>query len=167
MYVSRISLRNVRSFRKLDLDLTTQSGSGPPTPRLRTIFIGENGTGKTTLLRAIAVGLADQKDASGLLAEPTGQFVAEGECDATITIELRPNQGRENSKTPNTKLTTEINDEHGQDVLRDKKPKNQRVNYLVCGYGIGRANEGPGTGRTYRVIDSVYTLFQYEQTLIQ
>jgi len=156
-------LRNVRSFRKLDLDLTTQSRSGPPTPRLRTILIGENGTGKTTLLRAIAVGLADQKDASGLLAEPTGQFVAEGEREASITIELQSNHQQGNGKT----LKTVIKSENGQDVLKSKKPESLAKNYLVCGYGISRANEGPETGRTYRVIDSVYTLFQYEQTLIQ
>ncbi len=163
MYISRISLRNVRSFRTLDLDLTVRSGSGPPTPRLRTILIGENGTGKTTLLRAIAVGLADRKDASGLLAEPTGQFVAEGEPDATIEIELRPNQGQRNSKI----LKTVIKSENGQDVLSSKEPETLATNYLVCGYGISRANEGKGEDRTYRVIDSVYTLFQYEATLIQ
>jgi predicted ATP-binding protein involved in virulence len=162
MYISRISLRNVRSFRELDLDLTTQSRSGLPTPRLRTILIGENGTGKTTLLRAIAVGLADQKDASGLLAEPIGQF-AERKRDAIIEIELRSNQGRESSKT----LRTVIKNENGQDVLSSKEPETLATNYLVCGYGISRANEGRGEGRTYRVIDSVYTLFQYEATLIQ
>ncbi|HKZ01516.1 MAG TPA: AAA family ATPase [Pyrinomonadaceae bacterium] len=163
MYVARIYLEHVRSFRKLDLDLTTRSGSKPPTPRLRTILIGENGTGKTTLLRAIAVGLADRKDASGLLAEPTGQFVAERRGNATIQIDLRSNQGRGS----NTKVKTVIKNEKGQDVLSSKEPETLATNYLVCGYGISRANEGPETGRSYRVIDSVYTLFQYEQTLIQ
>ncbi|UCC30478.1 MAG: AAA family ATPase [Phycisphaerales bacterium] len=163
MYVSRISLRNVRSFRDLDLDLTTRSGSKPPRPRLCTILIGENGTGKTTLLRAIAVGLADRKDASGLLAEPTGQFVAEGKSDATIKLELRPNQARGNTET----LTTNIKNENGQDVLQSKKPETRPTNYLVCGYGVSRANEGKEEGRIYRIVDSAYTLFQYEATLIQ
>ncbi len=163
MYVSRIFLENVRSFRKLDLDLTTRSKSKPPTPRLHTILIGENGTGKTTLLRAIAVGLADRKDASGLLAEPTGQFVAEREENATIEIDLRPNQGGGSSK----KVKTIINNENGQDVLKSKEPETLATKYLVCGYGISRATEGRAEERTYRVIDSVYTLFQYEQPLIQ
>jgi predicted ATP-binding protein involved in virulence len=163
MYVSHVSLRNVRSFRELNLDLTTRSRSGLSTPRLRTILIGENGTGKTTLLRAIAVGLADRKDASGLLAEPTGQFVAEGRNGATIEIELRPNQGRGKSKT----FTTKIKSDKRQDVLESKDPNTQEQNQLVCGYGISRAIEGKEEGRPYRVIDSVYTLFQYEGTLIQ
>jgi predicted ATPase len=163
MYVSRVSLKHVRSFLELDLDLTTRSGSKSSTPRLRTILIGENGTGKTTLLRAIAVGLADEKDASGLLAEPIGQIVSERRGNATIKIDLRATQGGGTGK----EVTTVIKNESGQDVLGSKEPKTLATNYLVCGYGISRANEGPETGRSYRVIDSVYTLFQYEQTLIQ
>jgi len=130
---------------------------------MRTFVIGENGTGKTTLLRAIAVGLADEKDASGLLAEPTGQFVSEGSHEARIEIELSSSEGRGSDR----KLTTSIKSENGQDVLSSKEPKNFPSGYLVCGYGISRANEGSDSPRTYRVLDSVYSLFQYEHSLIQ
>lgn len=161
-YVSRVSLEHVRSFGHLHLDLTRRSRSGTCVPRLRTILIGENGTGKTTLLRAIAVGLADEKDASGLLAEPTGQFVAEGASMATIEIELVSPGGRKTDQ----RIVTKIGSDGGQDVLK-KKELSLLAPYLVCGYGISRANEGPDSGRPYRVIDSVYTLFNYEHTLIQ
>ena len=159
MYISRVSFRHVRSFKELDLDITTRSKSGDQCPRLRTILIGANGTGKTTLLRAIALGLADRKDASGLLAEPTGQFVSENEIKATIDIDLLADEA--------TTIKTSIKSEGHQDVLESKDPETHAADFLVCGYGISRANEGPETGRKYRMIDSVYTLFQYEQTLIQ
>lgn len=165
MYVSSVSLTNVRSFGEagtLTLDLTTRSGS-KVAHRLRTILIGENGIGKTTLLRAIAVGLADDKDASGLLAEPTGQLVAEGKADATIEIEM----GQTRNQIATRKSKTVIKSEEGQDELHTKTPENGRANYLVCGYGISRANEGKDEVRPYRVLDSVYSLFQYEATLIQ
>ena len=97
MYVSKVSLQGIRSFRKLSLDLVPRSETKRPTARLHTLLIGENGTGKTTLLRAIAVGLADRSDASGLLSEPTGQFVAEGKKMASITIGVVP---RWRSRTP-------------------------------------------------------------------
>ena len=164
MYVSRVSLENIRSFGKADLDMTVRSDSGQDAPRLRSILIGENGTGKTTLLRAIAVGLADRKDASGLLAESTGQLVAEGKSKATIEIDLRAKNGQ----GPRQSIKTVIRTEDGQDVLDDKVGSEAlSTESLVCGYGISRANEGRGTGRPYRLIDSVYTLFNYEDTLIQ
>ena len=163
MYISRVLLQDVRSFKSLDLDITTGSESGPRRPRMRTIVIGANGTGKTTLLRAIALGLADAKDTSGLLAEPSGQFVREGKPKATISIDVQT----EDTTAGETTLTTVISSEHGQDILLDKTGDSRVENHLVCGYGISRVNEGPDTGRKYRVIDSVYSLFQYEQTLIQ
>ncbi len=163
MYISRISFRHVRSFKKLDLDLTAVSGAGAERPRLRTIVIGANGTGKTTLLRAIALGLADEKDTSGLLAEPIGQIVSQKEGKATITIDVQADDSAASKKT----LKTTIRSEGRQDVLEEKGPDPAGANHLVCGYGISRVNEGPETGRPYRVIDSVYSLFQYEQTLVQ
>jgi len=163
MHVSRISLHNVRSFRKLDLDLTVRSSSKPEEPRLHTILIGENGTGKTTVLRAIAVGLADRKDAAGFLAEPTGQLVSEGKSDATIQLDLQSTDVRRSTET----LRTTIRTEGGQDVLHCKEPESFPADYLVCAYGISRANEGKEEGRPYRIVDSAYTLFQYEATLIQ
>lgn len=161
LYVSRISLRNVRSFGDLDLDLTREPRAGSTTPRLHTVLIGENGTGKSTLLRAIAVGLADAKDTSGLLAEEaTGQFVAEGAPEATIEIELLESETQEKSKR-----TTVIRTENSQDVLESKDPDTLAPVGLVCGYGVGRAMEGSDTGRAYRVVDSVYTLFNYTEAL--
>jgi PAS domain-containing protein len=37
---------------------------------------------------------------------------------------------------------------------------------FVCGYGAGRYGIGPDSGRSYRIADSVTTLFRYEETLI-
>lgn len=161
MYLSRVSLKNIRSF-KDGFTIDFEKGvSHTAEPRLRTIVIGENGTGKTTLLRAIAVGIADRQDASGLLGEPTGQFVTEGASTALIEVQLRAKH-RQDTVT----VTTKIRNDKGQDVV-DEKESSHDPDFLVCGYGVSRANEGPETGRPYRIIDSVYTLFQYEHTLVQ
>lgn len=161
MYLSRVSLENIRSF-KDGFTIDFEKGvSLQSERRLRTVVIGENGTGKTTLLRAIAVGIADRQDASGLVGEPTGQFVAEGASAALIKVRLK---AKHSQNTVN--VTTKIRNDHGQDVVDEKEPHHD-PDFLVCGYGVSRANEGPETGRPYRIIDSVYTLFQYEHTLVQ
>jgi hypothetical protein len=130
---------------------------------MRTIIIGKNGTCKTTLLRCLAIGLADRKDASGLLAEDIGQLVSEGESHGTIriaTLQIPPERGAPVS------ITATIGKEGDQDFLKERRPTAGPVGMFVCGYGVGRSHEGPETGRPYRIIDSVYTLFQYEQPFI-
>lgn len=161
MYITGIRLKHIRGFEKLNLDL---SGSSPRAarPRMRTVIIGENGTCKTTLLRCIAIGLCDEKDASGLLPEPIGQLVAVDENDATIEIDLL-----EKGALKPTTIKTILGSEGGQDYLKEQEGRfDSKEELLVCGYGVGRSHEGPETGRAYRIIDSVYTLFRYDEPLV-
>ena len=53
MYISKVTLRNIRGFADLQFDLTRDDG----TYAGWTVFTGDNGSGKTSLLKAIAVGL--------------------------------------------------------------------------------------------------------------
>jgi len=50
---------------------------------------GDNATGKTTLLKAIALGLCDQSSAAGLLRESDSGYIRRNDRTATIDIELR------------------------------------------------------------------------------
>src|SRR6187200_2945120 len=72
-----IRLENVRGFRSVEL-----------TPGETTVVIGRNGTNKTTLLRAVALGLADLRSANALLAQPVGSFVRSGTSEARIELEV-------------------------------------------------------------------------------
>jgi len=154
MYISRIRLENIRGFRDLDLDLRGPDGK----PRQRTLIIGKNGTCKTTVLRAIALGLCDLSAANALLAEPIGDFVAAGSSLGVISLDLGDLASkswlvRENGKEGIEQQETSL-------PLPDDPP------LLVCGYGAGRFGVGTDTGRDYRVADSVYTLFDYRRTLL-
>jgi len=156
MKIRRIKLENVRS---LGAELTIQFDQA----ELHTVLIGKNGTCKTTILRAIAVGLADSKDASGLLAEPNGRLVAEGKKTATIEIDVTD---KDNRRIPISSKTI-IGLDDGQDVLIEKEPANDTPgDLLVCGYGVGRQTEGAPSVRPYRIIDSVYTMFVYDAALV-
>lgn len=130
---------------------------------MHTVLIGRNGTCKTTILRAIAIGLADSKDASGLLAEPNGVLVRQGETSGRIEIDVADGT----LPTNNATITTEIHLDDCQDVLFKKKPKHDTPgDLLVCGYGVARQVEGDESVRPYRILDSVYTMFVYNAALV-
>jgi hypothetical protein len=124
-----------------------------------------NGTCKTTILRAIALGLCDSADANALVAEPIGGFLSEGEEEGRIEIFL------ESSRGSATHWATKIRRENGKELVEveGSNPDGLRLPYLrpfICGYGAGRHGVGPESGRDYRVADSVSTLFDYRRTLL-
>lgn len=54
MYLERLHIRHLRLLRDLELRFTNPDGS----PRMFTVLIGKNGTGKTSILQAIAIAVA-------------------------------------------------------------------------------------------------------------
>lgn len=151
MYISHIRLENIRSFQELEIDLAGENGS----PRRRTVIIGKNGTCKTSVLRAIALGLCDLTDATTLFSEPIGEM-AHLE-DGIIDIVL--DNGEE--------LETVIGrGAAGKEYVAKRTVEGGWPQTFVCGYGAGRYGVGPDTGREYRGADGVYTLFDYHRTLI-
>src|SRR5689334_11423239 len=152
MYISRIRLENIRSFRELEIDLSGQDGS----PRRRTVIIGKNGTCKTSVLRAIALGLCDLTDATTLFSEPIGEMATHRES-GSISIAIGGGALE----------TLVVQDATGKEFLaKEELFKNDWPQIFVCGYGAGRYGVGPDTGREYRNVDGVYTLFDYRRTLI-
>lgn len=160
MYLTHISLDNIRGFKELEIDLCNSDG----TFRNRTLFLGKNGTCKTTLLRCLAIGLSNGADASGLLSEPTGTLARNDEKKGLIEITLSPRRdGKQESKS----YLTKIQSQKGIDTLVDKQEIPSPHGTLVCGYGIGRGSHGTDDSfRDYRILDSAYSLFVYEAQLI-
>lgn len=87
MYISRIQLENIRSFRSeghsVDLDLRRPDGSFAGW----TVLAGRNGSGKSTLLKAVALAAAGPAAAWGLQQSFAG-WISEGEPIAAASAEL-------------------------------------------------------------------------------
>ncbi len=90
--VERIEVRNLRAVRDVKLDLTASGGSTP-----WTMFLGENGTGKSTVLQALALALCGARYYSRLAErfaiEPAG-FVRTGCKSGSIKVYLTPDVDR-------------------------------------------------------------------------
>ena len=98
MYLRAIALTNIRGFADLKLDFTDEKGGA----RLWTTIIGKNGTGKTSLLRSIAIGLSSHSDANAMLAAPVGPLVRARTKYGSIELQLMPSRNRKKNLTTRT-----------------------------------------------------------------
>ena len=83
LYIKRVELKNIRCFKHLKIDLTSSKKV-----KKWLMVLGDNGVGKTTLLRCIAIGLCDEASAGALLRDTSGEMIRKKEADATIRIDL-------------------------------------------------------------------------------
>jgi len=102
MYISKIVLEDVRCFGDgCHIDLGDPRG-----PKKCTVVLGDNGVGKTTLLRCIALGLCDESSAGGLLQDIPGDWIRKGAKKARIAIHLVKGKNRFRITTTVTRSRT-------------------------------------------------------------
>jgi len=162
-YLTRVAIKNVRCFENISLNLTSPAGS-----RRWCMIFGDNGVGKTTLLRCIAMGLCDASSAAGLLREIYGEWhrTKGGKpVKSEIVLELTSDAGVAIIRTiiePQKFGDSQVR----QEVKYNGKSKNfPWESIFACAYGAGRRTFGTQDMGDYSTIDSVYTLFNYASSL--
>ena len=83
MYIDRITLKNIRGFENLEFDLCR----GDAKYAGWTVFTGDNGAGKSSLLKAIAVALTG-RDVARSLQPSFHRWIREGAENQESKIEL-------------------------------------------------------------------------------
>ena len=141
MYLSRIALTNVRSMESLAIDFGISPEAAAGTNRRWTLLLGENGCGKSTVLRAIGLLLAGSDALPELLGDADA-WIRNGtrQCRIAGTLVTAKGEPRE--------IALEL---HRGDGLRDIFERNARTldaldaairhadrNYFVLGYGVSR-----------------------------
>jgi predicted ATPase len=81
MYVNRVQVENLRSIAALDWEIPPGKEAGWH------VVIGDNGSGKTTFLRAIALALVGSRAAYGL-RQDWSRWLATGEEKGSVGVEL-------------------------------------------------------------------------------
>ena len=156
MYIKQVELTNIRCFKHLKIDLS----SGNRVKKWLMI-LGDNGVGKTTLLRCIAIGLCDEASAAALLRDTSGEMIRQKEDDATIRIKLG---NKDKTYTITTRITKKA---HFETIKQRTYPSGpfpwEKI--FACGYGSNRRTEGDISYDSYMVSDAVYTLFNYDYPL--
>ena len=167
MKISKLRLKNIKCFKDTEISFEDEKGG----VKDWSLFVGDNGQGKTTILRSLAAGLCDKEGASGLLLELHGEFLRRGKKEGSIEICLKDNEGEQ--YTIKTSIRGD-NESVSQDVFRGdrvgKKGTNEakdfeREEVFAVAYGAGRSVTGTESYEEYALVDSVYTLFNYKYAL--
>ena len=157
MYIKKIRIKNIRAIEDLCLSFASESDF-----RRGILILGDNGVGKTTLLRCIALGLSGDSTASALLSEiGVGEMRRRG-SEGTPSIEIIVGSGTH----PDSRMLTEIEEDSGG--FNVKVTGSEEFPWdavFCCGYGISRRPFGSESYSRYRLVDTVYTLFNYETSL--
>ena len=155
MYVSRLRVSGVRGFhgnRSVDLTFTRPDGSHAGW----TVLAGRNGSGKTSLLRALAVGLVEPKTAI-LLAPRFFEWRSHDTAEGTVQVWNEPNGRNTQVSLFNNRTAGWVSD-----------PRDG----FAAGYGPFRRLSG-GTAGADRVMDGpdeasrFVTLFHEEASLAE
>ena len=161
-YVSRVELENFRCFESVTVEADVTAPIAP-----WTLLTGDNASGKTTLLKAIALGLCDRSSAAGLLRESDSGYIRNGQELGSIKIHLVDrSEGRSRDeyeiKTTLKRLNSQL---ESLDQVTEPREGFPWDRIFVCGYGAGRGTSGTGDIAGYSAISAVYNLFNYSEGL--
>lgn len=85
MYINEIRLANIRSYQTSDTQVALKLGGSSTSAAGLTVLAGKNGSGKSTILRAIALALAGPAVARSLMPSFSG-WITEGEEAASVQV---------------------------------------------------------------------------------
>ena len=168
MYIDTIRLENIRGFRELKFSFDRGQGQYAGW----TVLTGDNGSGKSTVLKAMALALAD--DAYRTLQPNFKGWLHANTNTALIDLRLHPLQ----SQTTGTSLRLSRGTRSNPVVTRSRVRNSQHSepwplndDWLVCGYGPLRriSNSTADATELMRapITERLVTLFQETASLAE
>lgn len=155
MRISKLTVRNIKCFKELEIPFVGENGQ----KKDWTLLVGNNGQGKTTVLRCLALGLCSESEASGLLVNLYGQFSRQSSGEGYIRLDLV--DGEDTFYTE-----TLIRFEDDREILSRKESQGfPRKRVFSVAYGSGRDIVGTDSYEKYDLVDSMSSLFNYEYSL--
>lgn len=133
MFLKSIELTNFRCFKHLHLDFYSTETE----VRQRTVLLGENSTGKSTILKAISLVLLGSNALGELIGNPS-DWIRFGENKCEIKVTINANEG----VTATLYLVIHKGDTLHNVIGRNRKTlefvDKTRNELLVMGYGVSR-----------------------------
>lgn len=143
--LTSLSLKNIRKFRELSIDFHPEVN----------LLCGRNGTGKSTLLRCLALALCHESDTAALLSDIPGDLVSNTEESGEIEVRAKDREGNEHT------FTVALSRVHDRDVLSGQMKPDLGQEPFLCGYGSGFTLLSEHTPSDYTVREASSSLFTY------
>jgi hypothetical protein len=145
-----LELENIRCFRSLKIDFSEQGK-----PRPWTMLLGDNGLGKTTVLRSIALSLCDQTSATALMGLLAGELLRQQTAKGHIRAQLASPDAPDEVWVE----TTLTRGPSGVEIRQSTSSWFPRDSVFVCGYGALRSGFGTRSPAGYAPSEAVESLF--------
>ena len=166
MLLEHLVLDNVRALESCEISFVAEDGSA----RGRTLLLGGNGSGRTTILQSIALLLAGPNALAELIPHPDF-WIRNGRKSCSMIATIVDGEGKRH--------TVEIGIKRGDDTWKVIErntdsiaalEKLDRVGYPIAGYGISRrqsSGDGSSSSESFErpYSRSVATLFSADATL--
>lgn len=175
MFIKKVTLTNVRCLKEFDFSFDRAGSS--------ILLLGDNGGGKSTVIKSLAIGLCDESSASALFRELPGEFVRRKIKETEVTagksgsIEIELERGDGYTYVIRTTITSLSNFERVNQELFKYKTNGKRTekslnqdnfpweDIFVVAYGPGGRTQATSDFQHYLAVDAVYPLFNYSSPL--
>lgn len=151
--ITTVVLDNIRCFENIEISFTDADQTAT-----LAVILGDNGVGKSTLLKSLALGLASPKVAPALLETSGLPWLRRGATEGRIRLEFN------NGEYAQLLLNVESYGERiAQHICTENRLLHEQV--LICGYGASRRAFGDKSVTEYLLKEAVSSLFNVEARL--
>lgn len=129
MYLKKVELRNIKVIEALDMEFSEPVGWH--------VLLGDNGAGKSTILKAIAMGILGSREVLRLNPK-WDTYVRKGQKDGRITVSLL--------REFDEKLPEKINRKNIQKIELALKNEDGKADVVKGKFEEGEGDYSPGKG---------------------
>lgn len=150
-----IKLDNIKCFQQLEIQIEENNGW--------IMLLGDNASGKSTILKCIGIGLSNESEGVNLMNLDGGNYIRRNEKEGRISLILSE-IGELATHTIETIISKEPNS--NKEIIRKKMDVTFDLSdVFICGYGTNRLSQSVESFSEYSKIPALKSLFTNDAKL--
>jgi len=127
------------------------------------MLLGDNASGKSTILKSIAIGLSSESEAISLINFDGGNFISRGKVEGKITLRLLETYSNENYDIET--IISKQENSNDEFIFRNIDGQIELSEIFICGYGTNRCSQATESFSEYNKTSALKSLFSNEARL--